>query len=258
MATHNPQRGRLEKAIRSIISQTEKDFEFIIVNDGSDSDRSEMISTLSELDKRIRLINNTKSNGLANALNIGIAVADGELIARMDDDDISLPNRFETQIRYLKSHPQIYFVGSNVYRFDGRHVLNETKLPEFPERKSFLWTSPFIHPTVMFRKEALMAVDGYKVAKVTQRAEDYDLFMRLFAAGFMGANIQKPLFKYYEDVNKRKRNQSYRIRFDEFIIRKVGFKSMKLPWYRIFFMLKPLIVGLIPHRIIFAIHGHDN
>ena len=112
-----------------------------------------------------------------------------------------------------------------------------------------LFRSPNVHPTIMIRTEILKEIKGYRVVKETRRAEDYDLFMRLYASGYKGYNIQKELFKYREDhISLRKRK--YRYRIDEAKVRIYGFKKLGLFPKAVPYVIKPLIVGLLPYRLL--------
>ncbi len=106
----------LREAIESILNQTFTDFEFIIVNDGSTDNSLEIIESYD--DERIKTINNKKNIGLTKSLNKALKFAKGKYIARQDADDVSLPNRFEKQVEYLDSHPEVALVGTSVYLID--------------------------------------------------------------------------------------------------------------------------------------------
>lgn len=254
MATKNPNSGRLRTSIHSILNQTMKNFELIVIDDGSSEVMRKEIKNVCKIDSRIRLIRNKKNIGLAASLNRGIDVSMGMYIARMDDDDISLPNRFQEQVCFLEKYPNIAFVGCNAIKFGVTENDGLICLQNSPKEKDFLWNSPFLHPSIMFRRVALLAIGGYRIAKETRRAEDYDLFMRLYSMGYRGANIQKPLFKYFVDINSMKKKRKYKYRIDELKIRSYGFKILNLPIYKYLFVIKPIVVGLIPQKAIYKMH----
>ena len=108
---------------------------------------------------------------------------------------------------------------------------------------------PYIHPTVMFRRDILIEAGGYLVSPLTRRGEDYELFMRLQALGYKGYNIQKILFQYRENAHSfQKRTFGYRL--DEMCIRYRGFRRMGiLTVGRLPYVVKPLVVGLVPGKI---------
>lgn len=97
----------MERAILSVLYQTFSDFEFIIINDGSQDDTLKIAQEFQKKDKRIKIINHAQNKGLVNSLNDGISIAKGEYIARMDGDDICVFNRFEKQIIFLKNNPEV-------------------------------------------------------------------------------------------------------------------------------------------------------
>lgn len=249
MGTYNSCK-RIDLAIQSIIIQSFKDWEFIICDDGSTDNTFEKILSWQKKDNRIRPIKNEKNLGLATTLNNCLKYCNGEYIARMDDDDISLSSRLEKQVKFLDENQEYAFVSSNIKIFDGEKIQGIKKVPEKPSKKNFLWNSCFVHPATMFRYKDLIKVNGYRVAKETERSQDYDLFMRMYSVGLKGYNIQEPLYLYYINPNEKKKKIKYKYRVNEAIIRYKGFKSLKLFPIGFPFVIKPLIIGLIPLNII--------
>lgn len=237
----------MDTAIESISSQSFEDWELIVCDDASSDNTWEKLKKWSEKDPRIKVLQNKKNLRLAGTLNKCLSYASGKYIARMDDDDVSYPERLQEQVVFLEEHPEYAFVGSQADGNDGKRIIpNYWKRKEKPQKSDFLEASQFIHPTVVFRKEALLQVEGYRVVKETRRAEDYDLFMRLYAVGFKGYNIQKPLLRYFIDDRKI----SYQSRIDEAKVRYQGFKHLGLmpgAWPYVF---RPLVVGLIPKKLL--------
>lgn len=235
----------LEKSVNSIINQTFKAWEFIICNDGSTDDTIDFLHKLEKKDSRIKIISYKKNRGLSYALNECIKEAKGRYIARQDDDDESYEDRLQIQYDFLEHHSEYDMVGSVADVYDDNGVWGEFKVDEFVSKKSFLWTCPFLHPTVVVRKETFENCGLYRVAKETRRCEDYDLFMRMYANEIRGYNIQKKLYKYrIENSNKKYRPMKYRV--DEFRVRMKGFYNLKLMPLGIIFAFKPIIIGLIP------------
>ena len=237
------------KAMDSVLGQTMGDFEFIICDDGSTDETWQLLKELDDRDRRVRLIQNPKNRGLAASLNHCLEHARGELIARQDADDISAPERFQKQLNFLDANPEIGFVGCNVTLWDETGNWGERQFPECPQAKDFLFTMPFVHGTLMFRRGALDAVEGYRVAKETRRAEDYDMLMRMYAAGLRGANLQERLYAFLEDRAAQKRRK-YRYRLDEAVVRWKGFRGLGLMPGALPYVVKPLAVGLIPGGIL--------
>lgn len=238
----------LKQSVESIINQSFKDWEFIICNDGSTDNTLQYLYDIQKLDSRIKIITYEKNQGLAYALNICINNAQGIYIARQDDDDISYSNRFEEQINIFKKFPQYSLIGTNADVYDNEGIWGELKMEEYPSKNSFLWTNPFAHPTTMIKLSALKNVGGYRVSKETRRCEDYDLFMRMYANGVKGYNIQFKLYKY-KVINNEKKYRPMKYRIDEAIVRFKGYKLLRLYPKAIFFIFKPIIIGLIPQTI---------
>lgn len=235
----------LKKSIDSIINQTFLDWEFIICNDGSTDDTLEILHTIKKKDERIRVITYKSNKGLAYALNFCITNSKGEYIARMDDDDISRSDRFEKQVRFLDEYKEYAFVGSiaNVFNKDG--VWGILKMPQYPNKDDFLWNIPFIHPSMMFRKEIFEVSGGYSDDLINRRCEDYTLVMDLYSNGYKGYNFQDTLLDYYvENGNKKYRPMKDRIY--EAIVRYRGYKRNNILLKGIPYIIKPLIIGLIP------------
>lgn len=226
MGLYNPKnREHLRQALLSIVHQTMNDWEMILCDDGSDEDCAGTIREAAELDSRIILIKNKKNHGLGYSLNKCIRTARGRYIARMDGDDISMPERFQKEYDFLESNKQYQWIGSNAALFDESGIWGIDRMPETPKAKDFLPYSPYIHPSVMFRKEILQETGGYPTSELTRRCEDYELFMRLHRAGYHGYNLQEPLVQYREDGNTyKKRTLQSRIR--EMKIRYRGFKQL--------------------------------
>lgn len=237
------------QAISSILNQTVSDFEFIICDDGSTDRTYEQLLDFQYKDSRIHLLRNEKNCGLAYSLNRCLTIARGTYIARQDADDISSPDRFEKQTDFLHMHPEISFVGSTVSLFDKTGVWGKREPPAYPRKKDFLFTAPFVHGSLMFQKEVLQSAGGYKVSKETLRAEDYELEMRMYSLGIKGANLPEHLYYFLEDDASQARRK-YKYRIDETKIRFRGFKAMGLMPWAIPYVVKPLVVGLIPHPLL--------
>lgn len=236
-------------SIDSILNQTYRDFEFIICDDGSNDGTYEMVQDLIKNDKRVILIKNNENKGLAYSLNHCLSIAKGKYIVRMDADDISMSNRLEKQIKFLDEHLEYAIVGCNLLLINDKGIWGKRILAEKPTKKSFLFTSPFCHPAIVMRKEVLDKVNNYKVEKITRRAEDYDLFMRIYANGYKGYNMQEFLYQFREDNDAYKR-RAYKYRIDDVQVRYRGFKALGLMPKGWLYVIKPLIVGLIPQKFL--------
>ncbi len=190
MSVYNGQ-DYLDEAIQSILNQTYKDFEFIIINDGSTDKSLEIIEKYKQQDERIVLISR-ENKGLIASLNEGIEKARGKYIARMDADDISLSNRFEEQLKFMKDN-KLDMCGSWVETFDKKNILNIWEYPEVHcdiQFRSFFMCS-FAHPSVIIKKNIF---DELKYENET--AEDYRLWCDILTNKHKVGNIQKVLLKY--------------------------------------------------------------
>ena len=233
------------RAIESLRRQTLKDWEIIICDDGSVEKCSEFIKSFEELDPRIRVIKNRVNSGLAVSLNKCVACSSGKYIARMDDDDISLPDRLEKQVRFLEEHPDFSWVGCNAGLLDDRGRCGERKVPECPEARDYLEYCPFIHPSVMFRKSVFDNYGGYKKLR---RGEDYEFFMRLQSEGLRGYNMQEELFLYREAPHTSRR-RGYYYHMEEAGIRLRGFKRLDLLTPdNCLYVIKPMLTGLLSYK----------
>ena len=183
----------LAEAVDSILNQTYTNFEFLIIDDGSTDSSAELIKSYD--DHRIQLISLPCNNGLVNALNMGLDLARGEYIARMDADDISVPERFERQVHFMDANPDIVVGGSWLETFDG--VKQKVWAPPLTneEIKSFLlFESVIYHPTVIMRK-SIFSDSSVLYSSEYPHAEDYELWSRL-SRSCRFANIGKVLLKY--------------------------------------------------------------
>ncbi|MCX5715882.1 MAG: glycosyltransferase [Candidatus Omnitrophica bacterium] len=195
MAVYNGERY-LKECMDSVISQTFKDFEFLIIDDGSTDSTSSIIRSYS--DNRIRVIRNAVNLSQVASLNIGLDHAQGEYIARIDADDAMLPDRLKIQIDFLKKRKDLALCGSYGEAIDerGGHIAN-TKLPV--RNEEIAATALFggfvtIHSAFMFRKKSVADIGKYN--EVFSFAEDYKLVMDLLLSGYRVNNIPKVLVRY--------------------------------------------------------------
>lgn len=242
----------LHRAVQSILEQTIHNIEFIIWDDGSDARVASYIQELGALDSRIIVAGKLENRGLAYSLNSCIRLARGKYIARMDADDVSLPKRFQYQYEFLESHPEYSWCGCNAYLIDENGVWGSRSMPESPSREDYLKYSPYIHPTVMFRKELFDVEKGYVVSEETLRCEDYEIFMRFKERGYSGYNIQKRLFCYNENRNALAR-RTFKARISEMKLRYKYFSGLGLLPKGLVYVVRPIIGGIIPNALIHRI-----
>lgn len=188
-------------AIDSILNQTCVDFELLIFDDGSTDKSWEIISQYAKIDKRIVPFRSETNSGYVVHLNNGVMRAVGDFIARMDSDDIALPDRLALQLDFLRSNPNVGVVGTSSIQIDERGRELRVSLRN-DASKALLWqsffTNPLAHPTVMFRKSVVVGAGLYDARKIP--SEDYDLWVRVLRVSLL-ANLQTPLLKYRQHPN---------------------------------------------------------
>lgn len=224
--------GPLPRALQSIVDQTLTDWEMLAIDDGSEDATPELLRDCAARDGRVRVLS-APQRGLVAALNLGLASARSGLIARMDADDISHPDRLVQQVRYLQEHPEVGLVGCRV-AFGGdrarsggyaRHVdwLNslvhhdEIRLNRFVE-------SPFAHPSVLFRKALVEPLGGYREGPFP---EDYELWLRWLDAGVRVAKVPETLLTWNDPPGRLSRTDP-RYRSDAFYAVKAGYLAKAL------------------------------
>ena len=149
----------------------------------------------------------------------------------------------------MQKHTEYSMVGTCASIFDENGPWGHYGVPEKPNKNSFLKNSPFIHPSMMFRRNAILSVGGYRIAKETRRCEDYDMFMRMYASGMKGYNLQEELYQYYFKKNNPKKHRKMKYRIDEAKVRYQGFKKMGIIRNGLLYIVKPIIAGLIPAKM---------
>ena len=186
----------IAEAIESILSQTFKDFEFIIVDDCSTDKTLEIIQKYAKIDNRIIALRNEKNLKICKALNKGIEIAKGKYIARMDADDWSYSDRLEKQFKFMEENSEIGISGGTMKVCDEKlKVLNQRRynLSDKEIRKKLFRYSPFSHPLVIIRKNILDKAGFYNPDLVY--AEDYDLYFRIGKFSKFG-NLKDVILKY--------------------------------------------------------------
>ncbi|EJN00871.1 glycosyltransferase [Herbaspirillum sp. YR522] len=185
------------QAVRSILAQSFGEFELLIINDGSKDNSAELLATLS--DPRIRVVHQ-ENMGLAATLNRGLQLANGRYIARQDQDDLSHPQRLEKQLAYMEAHPDCILLGSAADIWIQDQPTDRVhQHPTDHATLSFdlLFNNPFVHSSVMLRRDRVLAAGGYSTDRERQPPEDYELWSRLARAGQV-ANLPERLLVYRE------------------------------------------------------------
>lgn len=186
----------IQSAIESILNQTTKRWELIIINDGSDDQTAFLINTYA--DSRIKIVENVANLGLTKDLNIGLQRAQGEFIARLDADDLCTPDRLAKQLSYLGQHPETALVGSwaQIIDDDGK-IIGYRQPPFEPEALKFnlLFFNPLVHSSIFFRRSVAQEMGGYN--EQYRRAQDFEFYSRLTKKYIIGV-IPEYLVQYRE------------------------------------------------------------
>lgn len=216
----------IDECIESILNQTYSNIEVIVTDDCS-TDASWIRLKKYESDKRFTLLKNDTNLHQAATRNRCIAASKGDYILVQDADDISEPQRLFTLLNAFDSN--VDFVGSACYCFNSKNgrFENWIKKTEYPIPRDLLSGMPFVHASILFKKDCLVKVGGYRQSKHTKRGEDYDLIMRLYANGYRGKNIRELLYGYRVDGETVGR-RNFQARIDECFIRLEGFKENHL------------------------------
>lgn len=248
MSVYNAQ-DDLQQSVESILSQTFRDFEFIIINDGSSDNSAQILDQYAAQDDRIRLVHQDNT-GLTIALNKGVNMAEGEYIARQDCDDISYPERFEKQIEFMTAHPEVDLLGGNcddLYEDGltgqwGHYSDAELKIVPFIK-------NPFAHSTIMMRTAPCRTMGGYDESFKT--SQDFEFWMRFAKTGRISM-LADPILKRRivegSISNKRRWRQFYdssRARWKH----NRGMMRVKALYYGV----RNLIIGMLPYRLISAL-----
>lgn len=225
MAVYNCEKT-ISKAIDSILAQTYTNWVFVICNDGSTDGTWAIVQDYAARypDKFI-LLENDRNRKLPYSLNHCLQHVETELVARMDGDDWSTPDRFETQVAYLKAHPECDLVGTGVAVSDGERQMASIIKTPFPTKKTMLRENAFSHATILTYKRVYDALGGYSLDPTVLRVEDVDLWCRFLAAGFQGHNLPDELYFILEDTGAVRR-RTFQARLNSARTRSRGYKLM--------------------------------
>lgn len=235
----------LEEAIESILKQTYQDWELIMCDDGSQDNTYEVATSFSKKYENIIVFQNERNRGLNYTLNRCLEKASGKYIARMDGDDISLPTRLEKEVAFLDQHKEYAIVSTNMIYFDENGEWGKSNMLEFPQKEDLVKATPFCHAPCMVRREAYEKVKGYSVEKKLLRAEDYHLWFKMYLEGYRGYNLQEALYKMRDDRNATQRRK-FKYRINEAYVKRLILKSFDLPIKNIVYVVRPIIVGVMP------------
>ena len=243
----------VEEAVECIIKQTYTNWELIICDDNSSDNTFEVLTSLAEKDSRIVILKNEKNLTLAPTLNRCLEVAKGEYIARMDGDDVCSEFRFEKELEFLQNNSEYALVSCHMEVYDENGTFGVIKHKETPALKDFLKRSQFCHAGCMMRASVLRELGGYSESADFCRVEDYDLWVRMYIAGYVGYNLQEVLYSMRDDRNAVRRRTFKNRKNESRVIMKVC-KEGKLPFYLRVYALVPIIKWLVPSFIYKILH----
>ncbi len=243
----------LSEAVSSISAQTCTDWELIMCDDGSYDNTLEVATALAAEDSRIKVIRNNRNMGLAATLNHCLSRAVGEYVARMDGDDVCPCDRFQLELNFLQRHPEYALVSGWMDCYDAQGTYGTVRYRETPQYKDFVRGSQFCHAGCMIRRDVLQALGGYRSTPNTERVEDYDLWVRLYAAGYKGYNLQQVVYCMRDDRNAYHRRK-FKYRINESKISYQVYKDCHLPLNMIRYPFLPIGKGILPQGLYSILH----
>lgn len=255
MSVYNEERY-VQEAIESVLAQTYRDFEFLVVDDCSTDKTTTILADLAKKDARIHIMTNTTNLGLTKSLNLALKHAQGANIARMDADDIALPERFEKQVLFLENNPPISVVGTAYAWIDEKkNVLGQKKVPCSHQEihLALIRTNPFLHASVLIRKTTLDAAHGYN--EHYKKAQDYDLWLRL-SSTCQFANLPDVLMQKRMTRNMISfKNEREQIQF-ALNARLDALKRGDYPFWCAMYLVKPFLATVLPTKIVRYVRIH--
>lgn len=245
----------LNEAVDSILAQTYSDWELIMCDDGSTDDTYAIAAHYQQqYPDKIILLKNDKNMGLNYTLNRCLEHARGIYIARMDGDDISLPQRFEKELAAMEADPSLAVVSCPMIYFDENgDFCKGSKVCEYPKKEMLVHGTIHCHAPCLVRAEAMRKVGGYSVDKRLLRVEDWHLWLKIYAEGGQGRNLTEPLYKMRDDRNAASRRK-FRYRLNEAYVSALAVKTLGLPTWKYVFSLRPILVGLLPGPVYRFLH----
>lgn len=239
----------LAEALDSLLAQTYTRFQVIMCDDGSTDDTAAVArSYVERYPGKFILVSNERNMGLNYTLNHCLSLADTEYCARMDGDDISLPERFAMEVDFLDRHPQYAVVSAPMIYFDGHGDYRRGVGRGDVKPSDFVRGTPICHAPCMARTAVIKAVGGYSVSDRLLRVEDYHLWFKVYAAGHRLFMLDTCLYKMRDDRNALAR-RNWRNRRNEAYVKHIGYRMLHLPCYYQIFCLEPIVKWLLPTPI---------
>lgn len=239
----------LEKCLESIMAQTYQNWELIIINDGSVDDSEKIIlNYAAAFEAKLRYERLNKNRGIADCLNLGIAISRGTFIARIDADDLMLAHRIEKQVDFLNANSHVGVLGSAAIEIDENERetgIFEVVLGHLNIKKSLIRSnSPLLHPTIMLRKEVLTTTPVYR--NLYPISQDHDLWLRLLQTVIF-ENIEEPLIK--RRIHAKQITHSKRGHYDVLSMKIAYFRANKIFLRNGIFLFKSMIIVMLPNFI---------
>lgn len=256
MATFNEKPNYIRESISSILNQTYRNLELIVLDDSTNESTIREIDSLASSDSRIRLIRKEKRMGFVPALNEGLRLAKGEYIARMDGDDYSYPDRFEHQIKYFNSNLEVDIIGGSMDIMDENStIVSQRKYPlgGFALKLYSVIRDPIAHPTVMIRKKRFLSIFYDETFK---RGEDLELWLRLRNQGAIIRNIDSILLKYRMISNMAQKRDTLHFKY-AFLARSQNF-NWRLAVFDVPALCISIIYRILPNSIMNLIYKIDK
>ena len=248
----------LAEALDSLLSQTCQEFKVIMCDDGSTDNTPAIAQGYADRHpNKFILIKNDCNMGLNYTLNRCLEYADTEYIARMDGDDISLPERFTKEISFLDEHPEYAVVSVPMIYFDEKGDFRTGSGNGEVKAKDFINGNPCCHAPCMARTDVFKAVGGYSVGERLLRLEDYHLWFKIFAAGYKLYMLNEPLYKMRDDRNAVAR-RNWMNRRNEAYVKHIGYNMIGLPWWVQIFSIVPILKYFTPTFIYNYFHYKKN
>jgi len=247
--------GFLVKAIESILAQTYENWELLAIDGGSKDNSLEILKKYAKKDSRIKIITNGKHQGISHSLNLGIPKAKGKYIARMDADDVSLPNRFAEQIKLLENSPNLVACGGQAEMIDEKaHVFAEKRFPTNPKvlREMIMKMIPLQHPILMVRTKVFKK---YRYLENLPTAEDVDMLFYLLSKGEI-SNVDQVVYQY----RKASTSNAYKnVKKTFYITLKTRLAAIKKYGYRptisgiLFSIAQFILISLLPSKLVISL-----
>ena len=232
IAAYSTKQEYFQESIESILRQTLRNFELIVVDDGLSEENRSYLARLN--DSRLKVLVNEKNVGQSISVNKGISISQGKYIARMDSDDIATPNRLSSQVSYMESHPECIACGGFAERTDN-HKIVPVNYPDIDSRRmGFFWGCDMIHPTMMIRRSSLSEF-GIRYDENQRYAQDYMIWIDFMLRGEIGI-VPDVVLRYRIHPGqitavKRAAQDEYAVRAQKKLYKQFGFNIDSIDFY---------------------------